>query len=205
MGLPSTFLTPAGFTVEGASAELLEELLATYDRESIARGVPVLDAYAPGIARAEIEDSLAELGLVAPEELIIWWGWHDGRMPGAKPISRIDPIGLSTSIEFYNSESLGDGTDDEWNADWLRIGGDGVNGMAISCHPNSAPPLIRYVDWEYGTNEVGIDQQVVSLCTPVTWWLTAIAEGWREWDALPQYWGYDTSRYPLEWAITQLA
>lgn len=55
-------------------AERLERLEAVWRRLD----APVLRYLRPGLPEERIEDLLAPTGLVLPEELRLWWAWHDG-------------------------------------------------------------------------------------------------------------------------------
>jgi hypothetical protein len=77
--LPDTIGTPRGPSVDGASAELLRELLRTLETEMRVVGVPVGKLLRPGAIRADIEREFHAWGLVAPEEAIVLFEWHDGR------------------------------------------------------------------------------------------------------------------------------
>jgi hypothetical protein len=71
---------------ERALASLLEQL------EEVLRafGAPVADALQPGLPDDAVRAALAAEGLGAPEELIVWWGWHNGA--GVEP--PVDGVGV---------------------------------------------------------------------------------------------------------------
>lgn len=205
MRLPEIILSPDGLTVENAGAELLVELLSAFDRASDEQGAPADEYFAPGLSRSRISDDLAEIGLSSPDELLVWWSWHNG-LRSARQISYHDQLDLGSAIQLYLDVEIGTDWDYQWHPDWIRTSGTGNIGGAVSCAPGSRAPLVRFVSPEYtGTQPGETARQVVSLCTPITWALTGIRDGWRWWDTAHQFWEEDLNRIPTEWKITQLA
>jgi hypothetical protein len=92
---------------------------------------------------------------------------------------------------YLDPEGLTKGSEDwQWNPDWIRIMGD-ANGLAICCAaPADNAPLVRGLSWtgEYGTQPTQTLRQVVSLCTPVTWWIDSLRNGWYRWNADSNAW-----------------
>jgi hypothetical protein len=41
-------------------------------------GAPIVENFRPGADPAYVRETLAAEGLAAPDDLIAWWGWHDG-------------------------------------------------------------------------------------------------------------------------------
>lgn len=41
-------------------------------------GAPVAELFRPGLTDEQIDDLMAPTGLTLPDELRIWWRWHDG-------------------------------------------------------------------------------------------------------------------------------
>lgn len=205
MLLPETTRTPDGFTVEGASPELLAELLDAYSFELKRRSRSIYDTMLPGLSVSQIEDELGTIGITPPTEVLVWWSWRNGHKPMVPNGMKHAQLRLADSILLYRRSSLGTSID-QWNPDWIRVAGSGNAGDAIRCAPSDKPPLVRAVStFDIGTQEYEDPlRQVVSLCTPVTWWLVSIAKGWDEWDPITGFWGWDDSRYPLEWKMTNL-
>ena len=56
----------------------LPQLLARLEVHLIELGAPVVSHLRPGADRQHVEAVLGERGVVASEELLAWWGWHDG-------------------------------------------------------------------------------------------------------------------------------
>jgi len=90
-------------------------------------------------------------------------------------------------------------------SEWIRITA-GQDPLVARCIPKSGPTLVFGAHPETG---VKIDQRLdgvaISLCTPVSVWLTALLEGWDEFDEN----GYLRTvgwqdRYPEEWRKADL-
>jgi cell wall assembly regulator SMI1 len=39
---------------------------------------PLVDLLRPGLSDEQIDELMAPTGLTLPDELRLWWGWHDG-------------------------------------------------------------------------------------------------------------------------------
>jgi hypothetical protein len=205
MYLPATYLTMAGFTVEDASSDLLAELLDAYDFELKARAAPVWEALLPGLSRGEIEDRLGQAGVEPPEELIVWWTWHNGLRPGVPNALRRPQMSLEFSLALRADDDLGL-EPHQWDPAYIRVAGEGAkSSIAVSCATPVPPPLVRSVAWEFGgTQGAGIHRQVISLCTPVTWWLLALSKGWTTFDPSDITWDIDDDAFPYEWRLTAM-
>jgi len=117
--LPETTRVAEGLTVVGASADLLRELLEAYEWECARAGASLVDIYAKGLSPSEIEDRFAAIGIVPPAELVVWWSWYDGVIPGYPPGPLWERLSLDTAIGIYEHEDLGL-FEDQWNPDWIR-------------------------------------------------------------------------------------
>jgi hypothetical protein len=201
MKLPDTIGSPDGPTVEGASAELLGELLRELDRELEKAGFPVSRFLSTGTSEGRVRDSLANLGLVAPDELVAWFTWHDGREPSEQGRYFVPGFSLWSLAKVVSSYQDPDyephGIEEwEWDPGWLHFAGPNV-GLAMRCDGDPAdPPLVRNVasDSEFGTQPDQTSRQVVSLCTPVTWWIDSLQQGWYEWNSGVGRWHSDETK-----------
>jgi hypothetical protein len=201
--LPATYMTKNGLTVEDAGPELLSRLLSALESERAIHGEPTHRILAPGQSRSEILKQLSPIGLTPPEELVVWWEWSNGLLPGRKGRANFEPFSVQEAIDLYREEQIGEEFY-EWNRDWIRVSWEPNAGMAVSCEQTGRPPLVRNVSPTSGTQQAETDCQVVSLCTPVTWWLLGLAKGWTVWDDTNQRWQSDIREFPLEWSLTQL-
>jgi hypothetical protein len=196
--LPEGVETPDGLSVQGASAFLLEQLLPEFEDELRRAGVPVEKSFAPGIGRAEVNTVFERMKLPAPEEAVVWFGWHNG-VTALFDWSRAFP-----RFEFY---SIGDverryldengwphGHEEwQWNPQWLQLLGDN-NGLAVECvEPRDRSPRVRPIsnDGEWGTQPENGYSQVVSLSTPVTWWIESLRKGEYAWYPEQRAWDWD--------------
>ena len=206
MILPEPATVDDGLTVVGASPELLEELLDFLDVETRRLGVSVRDALLPGISRQQVQDELGAVGLHAPEELISWWGWSNGAKPGVIGTRSFGFNSLHNTLHSWSLETHGTGDNDgTWNPSWLRVLGPGAYGVLVNCAVVDGPPLVRDSDGWLGTADWDTDNQVVSLCTPVTWWIQARQFGWTTWNGEIDNWMVDWEKFPVEWRLTEIA
>jgi hypothetical protein len=204
--LPSTIASPRGDSVMGASTSLLRDLLDTFEDELRRQGVPVNEYLRSGLPADALLETFAASDIDAPRELIVWFGWHNGptRVEGSH---QVFPLFWFWSIEetiklnppnptgyLVGEKNL------EWNPNWLKIMGQG-NGLAVSVEDAlGEPPLVRSVTYDlaHGTQADDTAHQVVSLCTPVTWWIESLREGWYRWLPSEKAWDIDFNKQPAE-------
>ena len=199
MRLPEILESPQGFKAVGASPELLRELLDEFAVVSLRSGFDLDETCNPGIGRQEIIDAWAPQGITPPEEAIVWWGWHNGyRMHTTNKYPGIAQISVDQSVRGYASMPKGDG-EYSWNPRWILL----WHNVAMDTAPTDRAPLVRATDGGMGTYPDDTDKQVMSMCTPVTMWLTCRENGWTVFT--PEKWTYDQERIPPEWWKTQLS
>lgn len=203
MALPETIETPVGFTVAGAGPELLAELLERLARECLRGGFDLDQTFNPGASRQEIVDAWAPFSITPPEEAVVCWMWHDGyRMNiGGHQYPGADLLPLDQSTGMYAVREKGDG-EYSWNPAWIPLWAPSMS-IAMDTTPTSGAPLVRRTDRGLGTFPPETDWQVVSMCTPLTWWLTSFDNGWTVWTSNgPET---DWAAIPEPWRRTQLA
>jgi hypothetical protein len=191
-------------TVEGSSPALLRELLTTFELELRKQGVPVDDWLQPGAHDSSVRAEFSARGLTAPEEAVVWFGWHDGAR-AVRGSEQALPMFTLRSLHHLSVEwttpgrlQLGHGEWD-WNADWVKILGEQL-GVAVCCRDDpERPPLVRAItaDGTEGTQDWQTAQQVVSLCTPVAWWIESLRRGWYQWDPRAEEWRRDLADQPI--------
>jgi hypothetical protein len=206
--LPKTISTPDGPTVVGASPRLLSSLLGVLEAELIAAGVPVESAFLPGISAEFVRSDFASRNLVAPDEVVTWFGWHGGPTAarfasGALPYFPMRTLGsMWMEREGPQAHPLGY-EESQFNPAWVKIIGQG-RGVAVSCEGDPGEtPLVRGIDFDGdpGTQPGQTRTQVVSLCTPVAWWIESIRSGWYRWYPELQRWDADPRLQPADrWA-----
>jgi hypothetical protein len=209
--LPETIGTPAGPSVEGASSELLSELLQELETELRDAGVPVDAAFRPGTSAPQLRAAFALAGVAVPDEIVVWFGWHDGvnRPIGNRVLPIFEMWSSEETIQKYvNPNGAPKGSEAwQWNPEWLHFVGDN-NGIAVSCGSGpEAAPLVRRISagLDYGTQAGDTLHQVVSLCTPVTWWIESMRNGWYKWDRRLHGWDWETTSQPTFRAIRELS
>jgi len=201
--LPTAHATRQGQTVIGSGPDLLAILLDAYFDELEELGVPVRSHLAPGLSPSVTRELLEADGLAAPDEIVAWFekfngpAFGDGEAPFYLfPGSALHSLETAVKLRAVDRQAVGFGHEVwQWNAEWLRLG-DPVVGLAVRCaEPTDAAPLVRHVGDGHGTN--GDDaHQVVSLCTPVVWWIEALRAGRFLWDADARRWNFPPS--PVE-------
>jgi hypothetical protein len=188
MKLPEIIVTADGPLAVGSSPDLLRRLLLECDREVRDLGLQVGGWYNPALDESYARERLAMAGLSASEEVLTWFGWHNGYsrpFPYAtpSPIPRFTMLGLDDAITVYEHElrstrdALQSGMQiDSWGTGegWLRLDLD-VHGLAIDCSSDSALPRIRFATDEFPYYPDRF--RAVSLCTYVTWMLYGLRNG----------------------------
>jgi hypothetical protein len=174
--------TPLGTCLDGASPERLALLLAELDNLLATMGVNLDTVLQPGITPAEVRAAFATVNLVPPDELLVWYGWHNGlRVDSNNKYLGLSPFvaqaDLDWSIRGYQydlAEIIPAGLG---LPNWFGIESD--RGLAVYCSGNPADlPLVRRPEAEiYDVLEESADHQIVSLCTMVAWWIQALEHG----------------------------
>lgn len=209
-GLPRIVATADGPKADPAGPDVLAQLLTWYETELVAAGVPLDKWLRPGIDRDEVTARLAEVGLVVNEELIVWFGWHNGRVRdeevvnmSGRALPNLEPASLDEAIARYRALVLDfvpptmafeDAPLDAKyftygvGKGWLRLGSDN-HGCAVNC--SEAPhltPKIRYAAEDYWYEENEEKYQAVSICTWITWSLENLRSGAYSWNSSEQLW-----------------
>ena len=204
MNLPHTIHAEHGLTVEGAGPELLSELLDEYESILKRTSPRIWESLLPGLSRDQIVTALESEGLKAPEELIVWWSWHNGHREGFPHGLRNSQYSLSTALQL---RAVDHETAFEWlpSPRWFRVAGEGgKHSIAVSCDPEIDPPWVRSITPEFNLeHEQGPRGRAVSLCTYVTWLLFGIEKGWNRFDPMTGFWRLeDYSAFPEDWRLT---
>jgi hypothetical protein len=184
---------------------LLEELEVTL----AAAGVPV-NLFRPGIGSAEVRNRFRSIDRDVPDEVVVWFQWHDGTaMSDSGRMIPILPVfehwTLDMVIGNIRNPRLPYGHEPwEWNPEWIQLTGDN-HGMAVNVAKSSdEAPLVRALvdDGPVTQGETGANQ-VVSLCTPVAWWIEAVNNAAIQWDRENNWWiTPDFTKQPIErWQI----
>ncbi len=205
MRVPETIDTPDGPSVAGASAGLLGDLLVELEHELATMGAPVR-LFRPGLPESTVRERFAQVGRTPPDEVVTWFTWHDG--------SRADTDGrwvdvfprehwtLDSVIRRILEPDLPYGTELwEWHPSWVHLTGDN-HGLAVDFSRTTTPRVRALSEGSVSTHDPGLAHQVVSLCTPVTWWIEAIRSGAIQWEPDLRGLRKDFSILPIErWRI----
>jgi hypothetical protein len=199
-----TIQTPGGLSVAGASAGLLGELLAELDVILEESRPGHREIMRPGATVEEIRSTLEPRGIEPNDEIITWFGWHDGIREGSKILSRILPIRLSKALEIVDHEVLGVGDKTLWHPAWIPVTEGGL--WAARADTEIDPPPVRPVQRDMGTHtqDAPPTYQVISLCTPIAWRLQALREGWERFNPTTGRWEADKTLFPAPWWDTLL-
>jgi hypothetical protein len=205
MKIPETSSTDGGLIVEGADADLLAALLDAYGFELRRQSTQTWESMKPGRSRQEVVDLLSSAGVEPLDELVVWWAWRDGFLPGASRIGVGHPLLRLEQALFFRREDEQLAFELLPDPSWIRVGGDGMrDSIAVSFADSSDPPVVRFLDPEIGDRP---GRDVISLCTPVAWWLTGLERGWTRFDETWNAWRMeqvDWERFPAEWKLTGL-
>jgi hypothetical protein len=183
------------FSPEHHSAGLLAELLDEFQDLLIQQGFPVDGAFNDGIGESEVRNRLARINLTPPDELLVWFKWHDGQpLPPIPPLARATSIQSFLSIDHAIDEYLDEPeigvNDGAWHPDWLLIG----THLAVSCgESTTTAPLIRAVYPDVRTEPHDKFYVRRSLCAPVQYWIENLKAGAHYWDAEAQLWQREIS------------
>lgn len=198
-----TSLTSRGLMIEGAGPQLLADLLEEYENILRATSPAIANSLLPGRDREEIVRLFAVVDLQPPEELLVWWSWHDGSVPGIPTGIRNWPMSLKDSLDLRREDTFGSDFGQS-RPEWIRVAGEANGSLSVSCGLE-VPPLVRRVStFSFGTQPHEIDNQVVSLCTPIAWWLQAHENGWIAFDPSAEIWKWDFRQFPREWLATDV-
>jgi hypothetical protein len=178
------------------------DMLLAYEQRLRAQGVPVDQWRIPGLTSAEIETTMAPLGLSLPIEARTWWEWNngatlDGRVKLFGPY--IECFSLEGAVRQYE-KSRGvaqraaeddlpppwDNPDTWWVPTWFPIVNSGHT-VTVDCSVSSGQPTpIRYIDW---TDVEGFfEPRAQSLGQMIALWISAIDTGAWKFDPAQNDW-----------------
>ena len=144
----------------------LQPLLEELERRLRAYGAPIVDAFGPGIPADQIRAVFDDEGLNAPDDVVAWWGWHNGAALSDAPPVRSGPgvylRSENTLIDDWHVLSLDEatrthrwfranyadaGAADLLPAGWFPILVTGAKPtMWIDCSAGAEEPAPLYVD-----------------------------------------------------------
>jgi hypothetical protein len=208
MLLPEIRVGPNGMIADSSSPELLHELLVEYERRLVGFGVPLGDWLQPGVDADRLTNQLGSVGLGTPDELAVWFGWHNGTIPNptyaassfALPGILFAPIEVAIAqykamtIDFVPPrDAITSPIDDWWpgaGEGWLLLEY-GSRGVTVNCQePPDDPLRLHHIFPDFDDLEVdGVPLwKAQSLCTLVTWWHMSLDSGAVNWNSGTQRW-----------------
>ena len=189
MNLPEVTLNADGDLIATpSSAEVLADLLVTYEDELRRAAPSFCELLNPGLAPDQIRSMLAEIDITASDELVTWFSWHNGRhypedvwAPELHPFFRA--VTLEGSIAAYESsvafqKRVGTEGVYNWKKGWVGISDASVGFMVSSTGDSpDAPSIVQFCDEENYAGERGTLPWMITLCPLVTWWIEALRNG----------------------------
>jgi hypothetical protein len=173
--------SPDGWQLSDSSPQKLRSLLDDFDAALAAVDVDINSVLAPGIAESEVRSRFQSIGLVAPDELVVWFGWHNGlgAAPGKTWVGK-PPFMSQASLDWMTERYLYDIEEavpaGVWVPGWVCL--DDTKDVAAFCSGDAAgSPAVRVFDTELLPEELSPGRQVLSLCTLLSWWVEAIETG----------------------------
>lgn len=177
----------------------LVDLLTALEEEWRRQGAPIADLLAPGLTDQDIDALVDPVGLRLPQELRVWWRWHDGlaHVPDAWPEGSIGPgdwhpMSLREAVDRYREE-LPDRPDPAgdlyWRATWFPfaiMSNDVLFVDTAATSPDGEAAPVRYRAW-FGWFNYEVDQ-APSLTATVQKWLRALREGYFWWEPREHVW-----------------
>lgn len=190
----------------------LRHLLERLEEHWWRQGADIARALQGGLTDGEIDALMAPLGIRLPDELRIWWGWHNG----TEPLDTIGPGGwdfvpLQRAIEYYHgwldygAESVAPDipamAEAYWHVPWFPIVSLGGPNIVLYVDTAEAQPgdtvPVKLLDATIWENYLG--NRVPSFTDAVQLWIDALDNGYHWWSS--DYGGSWQHRYaeiPLE-------
>ncbi len=148
---------------------------------------PVVERLQPPVSPVAIAALESEFGLTLPDELRLWWEWHNGT--DVKPHERAVKASIGPLFEFLGAEEAlkvtresqelareidPDEPEVYWGSTWLAIGNDGRVACDLAVNPDAPVPVLD-VDYHKVAQPGAIVAK--SLGEMVAWWIEALETG----------------------------
>ncbi len=194
--------------------ERLQQALGSLDRFFRGCGAPLAGALRPGLSESQLHRIEAELGFELPDEVHIWFRWHDG----ADKITNVPPgytylptlqylLPLDRSLAFRalfleRKETVKLLPIHEYETGWLPVtGSDGAEGaLAVDCYEPAAGTL--HVVTVRGEDDWALPSG--SLTDLAELWVKVAEGGYWRWDRQAHDWAETFSEIPVGWRLTGL-
>jgi|SRR5215203_3691282 len=172
--------------IERLNMDQLKEL----ERLLVVQEAPVIKRFQPSVFPEVLAAIESELGLPLPDELRLWWRWHNGT--DVKSHERAAKASIGPLFEFLGAEEAMKATlesralaleidpnepDVYWGPTWLAIGTGGRVACEVAIGPD-VPVSVLDVDYHKAAHPGAVVAQ--SLGEMVRWWIEALESGaWR--------------------------
>ena len=202
----------------------LPRVLRALEAAWLELGAPILDQLAPGLSEATIRHALEPVTSNPCREVIEWFGWRNGLVPGVRhtalgpfafePYSlslasrnRTQRLDLARDAAAYANAGGDSWVSPEyyWSPGWLPIATDlGQADLAVDIDSDEEACLVRCVDWEdvYGFRDLAAS----SLAEVIDLWVLILRSDYCRFDATMNRfeWVPDYASLPAEWRTSKL-
>jgi cell wall assembly regulator SMI1 len=190
----------------GVPRPLTPDALVELEHALVAAGAPVVAHFRRAATDADLAQVVAVIGRELPEEVRVWWRWHDGAAadtryaqeraigPSLEHLSclrAIDNHRRSMRIARTMAANPADQRSDDpsywWDRAWLPLLQSSSGALvAGDCSDPSAPNMpIHVIDYRNHMGGEWATPTLPSLGALVNWWMEALTQ---------RVWGYDPTR-----------
>ena len=174
----------------------------------------MVQRFRPGAGTSDLANVERYLGQPLPDELRMWWRWHDGAM--AEPHERLSRVSLGPSFNFLGTnraiefsqqmrkmafEIDPDDPNSGWASNWVAISSTGPVACNAGIDLGGQAPVLD-VDYHH-TSEPG-RAVAISLGEMVRWWIEALESGAWLYDREADSWKRRDELVPRERELTGL-
>jgi hypothetical protein len=153
----------------------------------------------PGIDESEVRRMLAEVDLEPPDDLIDWFGWHNGYAPppNGQPFWNIGPwhqaIGLEPAYDIYTElrNDIDDLAPDE-DTEWFPVINFTHNGYILMYCGDKADQRGQVACWS--SEFPDRFYRPATLAEPIEWWTEYLDNGSWRYDSLLRTYFADIDR-----------
>lgn len=196
--------------------------LAGIDEQWSLLGMPVARVAAPGVDRETITNAGASLGLAVPDEVVAWFGWHNGVVQEPRPksrerilVGRWELTSLEEAVaEYEERRRLAQdeveppwSIDDFWPAHFFPLSlATSSDTLAVDCSgPSDEPAAVYVIAWDTGLPATRRGPVAASVTELAELFHQVLCGGWHRYDGDGQRHHFDENglpedlRRPLLW------
>jgi len=193
----------------GAESSRLRWLLHRLEERWVAEGAGIAAALRPPVTEEQLRQAEAEIGARLPEEVRVWFGWHDGvdesagvqtSLPFLRELVSLD-LALDLRWEFLSDAPRPEYT---YRSAWLPFASAGPsNAFVVDCSGGTAALTpIHIVD--FWTDEPWDIIRTPSLTAVVEMWWQLTEQGIYRWNPQAGGWENNDRQIPEEFDQTGL-